>query len=89
GAPDTPYDVLIVAYLPQSLTSIGRGENAGRKLKETNIVRDLRVLGRWDADNNRFSMDMTSLSTEATRAAVLLQQPDQGPIVGATIISLR
>ncbi len=32
-------DVFLVSYLPTALTPIGRGENAGRELREFNIVR--------------------------------------------------
>ena len=34
-----PGDVILVSYMPTAVTPIGRGENAGRKLREFNIVR--------------------------------------------------
>jgi hypothetical protein len=91
GPPPVAYavEVVVVAYLPEAVTAIGRGENAGRKLKETNIVRDLRLLGSWDANHSQFSIAIASLPLDATRAAILLQQPQHGMIVGATTISLR
>jgi hypothetical protein len=41
-------EVLLVAYRHSAVTSIGRGENAGRTLNEVNIVRKIRTLGRWE-----------------------------------------
>jgi hypothetical protein len=39
------YQVFVAAYLPQATTPIGRGENTGRMLQESNIVRQFRSTG--------------------------------------------
>jgi hypothetical protein len=44
---------LLVAYLRTAVSSIGRGENAARTLKEFNIVRDFHSVGRWGTDHRR------------------------------------
>ena len=40
-------EVLLVAYQRTAVSPIARGENAGRTLREFNVVRDFRTLGRW------------------------------------------
>jgi hypothetical protein len=83
-----PYQLLVVTYLPTASTPIGRGENAGRTLQEVNIVHALQVIADWDGRANQFTMPLSKLPTDATRAAVLVQQP-QGLIVGAAVVALR
>src|ERR1700722_2351807 len=84
----TPCDVLLVTYLRTAVSAIGRGENAGRTLKEFNIVRDLRSLGRWDGQQRLYRAPMNSLPRDATDVAVLVQPLGQA-IVGAATLALR
>jgi len=83
------HDVNLVAYLPQSTTKIGSGENSGRSLTEFNVVRQIRRLGTWDGSPIEFRVSMASIPSDASRVAVLIQQPDGGPIAGATTVRLR
>jgi hypothetical protein len=46
GSDAATADVLLVGYLREATTPIGRGENSGRTLKESNIVLSLYELGR-------------------------------------------
>jgi hypothetical protein len=84
-----PGEVILVAYLRHAVSAIGRGENAGRRLEEFNIVRSIRKLGPWRGDNERFSVPLSSLPADATDVAVLVQGTGQTPIVGAAARSLR
>jgi hypothetical protein len=84
-----PCDVLLVTYLRTAVSAIGRGENAGRTLKEFNIVRDLRSLGRWDGQPRLYRSPVNSLPRDATDVAVLLQPLGQAPIVGAATLALH
>jgi len=84
-----PCDVLLVAYLRTAVSPIGRGENAGRTLREFNIVRDFRSLGRWDGQQRRYHSPLTSLPRDATDVAVLVQPLGQAPIIGAASMALR
>ena len=52
------YDVNLIAYLPQAVTNVGRGENSGRTLKEFNIVRQFRSLGVWNGRESVFRAPM-------------------------------
>lgn len=39
--------ILLIGYDPQRTTVVRRGENAGRTLRESNIVRSMQVIGNW------------------------------------------
>jgi len=82
-------DVLLVGYLPEAASRVTRGENAGRELHEFNIVRSVRKLGSWQGEQRTFNVPLTALAADATGAVVLVQQRDQGPIVGAAAQLLR
>ena len=84
-----PCEVLLVAFARSAVSSIGRGENAGRTIEEFNIVRELRVLGRWDGRPQQFRARADSLPGDATDVAVLVQRLGQAPIIGAASARLR
>ena len=84
-----PCDVLLVAYLRTAVSPIGRGENAGHTLKEFNIVRDLRTLGRWAGEARQYRTRIGALPADATDVAVLVQAAGQAPIIGAGTAALR
>ena len=83
------YDVNLIAYLPEAATNVGRGENSGRTLREFNIVRQFRTLGVWNGQQSVFRAAVNSFPADATRVALLLQQNQQGPIVGSAMALLR
>jgi hypothetical protein len=85
----TACDVVLVGYLSEAASRVTRGENAGRELHEFNIVRSVRPLGSWQGEERTFSVPLTALAADATGAVVLVQQHDQGPIVGAANRLLR
>ncbi|TWB17104.1 DUF1223 domain-containing protein [Nitrospirillum bahiense] len=75
-------DILVVGYDPQHRTLIGRGENSGRTLLESNIVRSLTPAGQWRGD----AVEVRQPLPAGERVAVLLQAPD-GRILSAAILS--
>jgi len=84
-----PSGVLLVPYLRNATSSIGRGENAGRKLEEFNIVRGLRELGQWKGDAVNFRARLASLPRDATDVAVLVQSRGERRVIGAVTLPLR
>jgi hypothetical protein len=54
GSDAATADMLLVGYLLEATTPIGRGENSGRTLKESNIVLWLYELGRWNGKPREF-----------------------------------
>jgi hypothetical protein len=81
--------VLLVGYLREASTPIGRGENSGRALKESNIVLWLRELGRWNGKPREFEMSVSRLPENVTDIAVLVQSAGQGAILGAVALPIR
>jgi hypothetical protein len=82
-------DVLLVGYLRRATTPIGRGENSGRTLQESNIVRTLKVLGQWDGNARDFHCAANTLPPDVSDVAVLVQSRGQGLIFGAATQPLR
>ena len=81
-------DVLLIPYTRAALSSIGRGENSGRTLKEYNIVRSLSILGQWTGQEKQYRVAIRSFPREATDVAVILQSHGQAAIIGAASLSL-
>jgi hypothetical protein len=70
--------VWLVGYDLSHRTSVGRGENAGRTLVETNIVRSLTAVADWHGT----VLDLHHTAPAGERLAVLVQAKD-GRILGA------
>jgi hypothetical protein len=83
------YEVYAIAYLPNAITAIGRGENAGRTLTEWNIVRSWRKLGTAEGRALQFSVGANAFPADAQRLLIILQQAARGAIAGATVLELR
>ncbi|MFZ1101890.1 MAG: DUF1223 domain-containing protein [Hyphomicrobiaceae bacterium] len=66
---------------------IARGENQGRTAVYFNVVRRLIPIGTWNGTKMVVKLDRHSfMAADADRCAVLLQQGQGGPIVGAALI---
>ena len=70
--------VLLVGFDPEHRTAVGRGENSGRTLTESNIVRSIRSVGQWTGA----PITIEEEAPAGQDAAVLLEAPG-GAIVGA------
>jgi hypothetical protein len=80
---ERPSDVVLVTFLRHAVSSVSRGENAGKNLEEFNIVRSIRTLGEWKGATGNYKVSVSSLPSDATDVAVLVQSRDEGSIVGA------
>jgi hypothetical protein len=70
--------VLLVGYDVAHRTPVGRGENGGRTLLESNVVRSLTPIGAWSGAETAFHTPLPA----GERVAVLLQT-EAGRIIGA------
>ncbi|MCW6510434.1 DUF1223 domain-containing protein [Lichenifustis flavocetrariae] len=70
--------VILVGYDAQHHTAVGRGENGGRTLTESNIVRSIRAIGQWTGA----PLTLDAAAPAGEKAAVLIEAPD-GSIIGA------
>jgi hypothetical protein len=77
----------------EALIDIGRGENAGRKIRYVNVVRNLQPIGMWSGGKETFRMPKSKLMLKGdARCAILVQVEDQdgpGAIVGAALMDWR
>jgi hypothetical protein len=89
GSDAASADVLLVAYLREADTLIRRGENSGRTVKESNIVRSLYVLGQWKGKPREFQLSLGRLPENVTDIAVIVQSAGQGAILGAVAQPIR
>ena len=71
--------IVLVGFDPEHHTAVGRGENGGRTLTESNIVRSIRTVGQWSG----VPLALSTPAPEGQAAAVLLEAPD-GTIIGAS-----
>jgi hypothetical protein len=87
GVAFRPATVTIVAMRMSADGAIGRGENGGRRVRYTNVVRDERTIGAWIGGRGRFAIPAAALSVAgADRYAVLVQERNAGPIVAASYL---
>jgi hypothetical protein len=66
---------------------ITRGENQGKTVTYSNVVRELTPIGMWNGKPMTVQLERHSfMRPGADRCAVLLQQGKAGPIVGAALL---
>lgn len=78
GAGAGQAQVLLVGFDPMHETQVGRGENSGRTLRESNVVRSLTPIGVWTGS----AVELHQKPPAGDGFAVLLQAAD-GRIIGA------
>lgn len=76
-APEGGADVWLVRYEPEpDPVRVARGENRGRSLAFSNVVRELTPLGRWTGRAVR--LDLPEPAQDGLEAVVLVQAADGG-----------
>jgi hypothetical protein len=67
---------------------ITRGENKGKTVTYSNVVRELMPIGIWNGKQMTVQLERdTFMHSQAERCAVLLQHGKGGPIVGAALLA--
>lgn len=91
GSANSSCIIRIVFYKRDLKAEIGAGENRGRTLHYTNVVRSTKIIGEWKGDSDSLFLPLSSaLIRDADHVAVLLQDGyEHGPIVGASKLSLK
>jgi hypothetical protein len=74
--------VLLIGFDHEHTTKIGRGENGGRTLAESNVVRSIRRVGEWSGK----AIDISEHYPDGQDVAVVIESSD-GKIVGAGRLS--
>jgi hypothetical protein len=74
-------ELSLAVYDRRHATKVNSGENNGRKLENFNVVRRLESLGRWDGSARSWTVPADGFGP-GQGAAVLVQRPDHGPMIG-------
>jgi hypothetical protein len=91
GTPPTEEEatVWLVTFDDGHDTEVARGENLGRALHNSNVVRTLTALGTWSGEAKSFSLDFSKAKAEGRGGcAVIVQQGPGGPVLGAAAYDL-
>jgi hypothetical protein len=86
----TQAKVWIARVLARREVTIGGGENSGKTIAYSNVVRELSAIGAWDgAATASFSAPLRTEGTEdCDRIAVFVQKDELGPILAAALIDV-
>lgn len=74
-------DIWLIQFDPEHVTVVSHGENRGRSVRNVNVVRELTLLSRWSGEAK--SIPLWGSSPRNGNYAVLVQQGEAGPILGA------
>ena len=81
--------IRLVWYSGEETIKVGMGRNKGKDLKFTNVVFGSKIIGDWDGDPKSLSIDLAEIrASGADCIAVLVQNGDPGPILGAAKLVL-
>ncbi len=90
GAPASVWLLTIARATP---VAIGRGENHGRTVTYSNVVRSWRRVAEWTGSPIKSSVPLPELNAKDADAIVILVQPgsieNPGPVRGASMLELR
>jgi hypothetical protein len=77
--------VWVALYAPEVNVDIRRGENLGRTITYTNVVRHLVPAGHWEGEAATFRMKRPGDTVQVEGCAAFLQADKGGAIIGAAI----
>lgn len=89
NAPAGGATVWLVTFDDGHDTPVERGENRGRDLHNSNVVRELKPLGTWTGEAKSFPLDFAKARAEGRGGcAVIVQDGRGGPVLGAAVFDL-
>lgn len=84
GDTAVPAELMLIAVTRKVEVGIGRGENGGRAVTYTNVLRDERTIATWNGGKATHVIAADQLMTKgADRYALVLRQPDGGKVLAA------
>jgi hypothetical protein len=87
GAASKEATIWLAVISPSVQVPITRGENKGKTVTYSNVIRDLMPIGTWNGTSMTVQLQRHSIVHEgAERCAVLVQEGLAGPIVGAALM---
>ena len=89
-APEGGAAVWLAVYDGTHETKVPRGENAGRRLRNYNVVRELTRIGTWHGERMEIPLDMAAAAAQGRDGcAVIVQERPAGPVLGAAALRLE
>lgn len=82
-------DIVLIGFDAMHRTRIGKGENTGTMLANYHVVRDVRTIANWTGDRFDLTVPLTSRHGETDYCAIIVQEADQGRIIGAARVDMR
>jgi len=76
------YEVTLVTFDRPHVTEVRRGENRGKRLKNSNVVREMVPLGTWDGKAATYKVSLDGKEGDGG-CAILVQKDGQGPVLAA------
>lgn len=76
------YDVTFVTFDKPHTTKVRRGENRGQTLINTNVVRELAVVGKWAGKASTFRVSLAGKKGDGG-CVVIIQNRGPGPVLAA------
>lgn len=80
-----PASLWLVTYSYRGASDIDAGENRGRRMITTNVVRTLRNVGVWDGtpDDRLITFDAAEIAARPDACAIIANEAEFGPVVAA------
>lgn len=77
-------ELVLVAVKHEAKVAISRGENSGRRIAYTNVVKTETVISQWSGGQQGVKIHAANLQARgADRYAVILREPDAGKVLAA------
>lgn len=84
GDTDRPAELLLIGVTREVEVGIGRGENGGRKVTYTNVLRDETPIATWKGGKASHVVSAAQLKVKgADRYALVLREPGGGKVLAA------
>ena len=83
-APKGQAVVRVIWYKSEEIVYIRNGDNRGKSLRYSNVVRGSIIMGRWDGNKVSLPIDLGPIiASGADCVAIIVQNGEFGPILGA------
>ncbi|MCH8201529.1 MAG: DUF1223 domain-containing protein [Proteobacteria bacterium] len=81
--------VRVIWYKSEEIVYIRNGDNRGKSLRYSNVVRGSDIMGQWDGNKVILPIDLGPIiASGADCVAIIVQDGEYGPILGAAKLAL-
>lgn len=81
--------VRVIWYKSEEIVYVRNGDNRGKSLRYSNVVRGSDIMGQWDGNKVILPIDLGPIiASGADCVAIIVQDGEYGPILGAAKLAL-